>query len=77
MDDAIMFGPLIENIIDRITSEIKKKKIRDKITKNLIDPILDDINNRYYPYMLMLTTLLIIIIVLLLMILLSNNNKLK
>lgn len=58
MDKII--GPATDNIIDILTSEIYKKKNRKKIIKRIIQPILEDINKKYYPHFMALLTLLII-----------------
>lgn len=71
-DGNMLIGPLADNIINSFIDEIKKKKNRDKIMKNIIEPILNDINDRYYPYILTLTFLLSMIIVLLLMLLMHK-----
>lgn len=64
-----MFGPITNSIIDGIISEIKKKKTKEKIMKNIIDPLLCDLTTRYYPYLITITIILILIVVLLLSIL--------
>lgn len=54
-----------DKIFGAIMKEIEKKKYKDKIMKFLIEPLLDDINNKYYPHMMSLVILLILIIILL------------
>jgi len=58
MDKII--GPATDNIIDILTYEIHKEKNRKKIIKRVIQPILEDINKKYYPHFMALLTLLII-----------------
>lgn len=70
-----MFGPVTDNIINGFINEIKKKKYKDKIMTAVIDPILSDVNTRYFPHMMVLLSLLITIIVLLILILVSNRKK--
>jgi hypothetical protein len=50
--------------------------LKNKVKINIVDPIVKDINERYYYQFLMLTSLLIAIVILLLMILskLHKNN---
>jgi hypothetical protein len=48
------------NIIDILTIELSKDKIRKKIIKRIIQPILEDINKKYYPHFMALLSLLII-----------------
>jgi hypothetical protein len=67
-------GPFADNLINSFVNEVKKKKNKDKIMKNIIEPILNDINDKYYPHMLTLTILLSMIIILLLMVLVTNKN---
>jgi len=52
--------PATDNIIDILTSEIYKERNRKKIIKRVIQPILEDINKKYYPHFMALLTLLII-----------------
>lgn len=63
-------GPITNDLIDKITNEVKKKKTKEKIMRNIIDPLLCDIAKRYYPYLIMITSVLVIIILLLIVILL-------
>ena len=70
-------GPMTDNLINSFIQEMGKKKNKEKIMKNVVDPLLCDINDKYYPYMMTLTLLLTIIIVLLISLLAINsfNNK--
>lgn len=58
-------GPMTELAIDGIIKEIKKKKTKEKIMKNIIDPFLCDLMTRYYPYLITITVILVLIILLL------------
>lgn len=58
MDKII--GTATDNIIDTLTLEIYKDKNRKKIMKRIIQPILEDINKKYYPHFMAILTLLII-----------------
>ena len=62
-------GPMTNSFIDKITSEVKKKKTKEKIMKGIVDPLLRDISTRYYPYLITITSILVIIIILLIAIL--------
>ena len=53
-------APITDNIIDVVTRHVKKKKNRDKIMKTIIEPVLEDINRKYYPHFMALLSLLII-----------------
>jgi hypothetical protein len=76
MSDNSFIGPMTDNLINSFVDELKKKKNRDKVMKNIVEPILNDINDRYFPHMMTLTILIILVIVLLLLLLISNfkNN---
>lgn len=65
-------GPMTNAVINELSKEIKKKKIQDKIIKDIINPILSGITDRYYPHLMGVTVTLTIIIVLLLSILCIN-----
>ena len=65
-------GPMTDAIINQLSAEIKKKKTKDKIIKDVLNPILNDITSRYYPHLMGVTITLTIIIVLLLSILCIN-----
>ena len=56
MDDYI--SPITDKLIDTISSQIKKEKNRKKIMKNIIEPVLEDINKKYYPHYITLISLL-------------------
>lgn len=74
----ILISPIIDNAIDCFISEVKKKHNKDKIMKNIVEPIVEDINKRYYPHMITLTVLLVFIIVLLALLVgtnLKDKNK--
>ena len=71
-------GPITGTLIDSFIKQLKKKETREKITQNVIDPVLYDITSKYYPYFIITSSLLILIIVLLiiiLIILLVNKKK--
>ena len=76
-DNTTFMGPITDGIVNDFINEVKKKKNRDKIMKNFIEPILNDINDRYYPHMMTLMVLLALIIILLSLLLIANafGNK--
>ena len=53
-------SPITDNLIDILTSKISEEKNRKKIMNNIIKPILEDINKKYYPHFMALLSLLII-----------------
>jgi cytochrome c-type biogenesis protein CcmH/NrfF len=67
MDNFI--GPITNSMLDNVIKEIKKKKNKEKIMKNIIDPLLCDITNRYYPHFMTITIILIVMVILLITIL--------
>jgi hypothetical protein len=75
MSDDTFIGPMTNGLINSFVDELRKKKNRDKIMKNIIQPILDDINERYYPHMMTLTILLSSIIILLILLLIANARN--
>ncbi len=69
----LCLGPITNSFIDKLinvaSTEIKKKKTKQKIVNNIINPLLKDISSRYYHYLVTLTTIMVIMIILLLSIL--------
>jgi hypothetical protein len=62
-------GPITNGVIDCVIKEIKKKKTKEKIMKNIIDPLLCDLATRYYPHFITITIFLVVIVLLLISIL--------
>ena len=75
MDNYI--SPITDNLIDLLTKEISKVKNRKKIMKNIIQPILEDINKKYYPHFMALISLLVIMTIMMigLTIIIYNGSK--
>jgi hypothetical protein len=63
MDDYL--GNITDNLISTLTTQVKKKKNRDKIMKNIVEPVLKDINNKYYPHYITIISLFIMMIIML------------
>ena len=57
-------GPLIRDLLDSFSKELKKRETKDKIMTNLIDPIVSEFIGRYaiYIYCFIITQLTIIIL---------------
>lgn len=70
-------GPITDGIINEIIKKLKNKKTKEKIMKNIIDPLLYDLTMRYYPHLLTMTIILVVIVLLLISILIINivSNK--
>ena len=59
-------GPITDTLIQKCANEINKKETKEKILNKIINPLLHDINVRFYKYYMLLLVNLIIIIILLL-----------
>jgi hypothetical protein len=78
MDVENIVGNITDRIVDSASSHIKNKKNREKIMKNIIEPVLTDINKKYYPHYITLITLFIMMIAMLIVLLtisLYSNSK--
>jgi len=62
-------GPITDALIDKAISEVNKKKTKEKIMSGVIDPLLKDISNRYYPHFITITSMLAVIVLLLISVL--------
>jgi hypothetical protein len=58
-------GPLTNAVLDSVIKEIRKKKTKEKIMQNIVDPLLCDLTTRYYPHLMTITVILVIMVVLL------------
>ena len=58
-------GPITNTIIEKCLEHLKKEETKEKISSNIICPIMDDVLTRIYPYVAILSALLLIIIILL------------
>ena len=58
-------GPITNTIINKILEILRKPDVHDKISSNVISPILDDVINKFFPYFALLSSLLSLIIILL------------
>lgn len=72
LDKSSYIGPFTDKLIKDFIHEFRKEKNMNRIRENIIDPVLCDINNRYFPHMMTLITLLILIILLLTILLWIN-----
>jgi hypothetical protein len=57
-------GPLTQTLLDSCITEFKKNDTRNKITENIIDPIVKEISTKLLPYFATLLILQIIIVIL-------------
>lgn len=58
-------GPLMKDLLDNISKEVKKKENKDKIINNIIDPLAHEVFKRYSVYIFCFVLLQIIMLVLL------------
>lgn len=68
-----LIGPITNKIINGVINEFNKNNNRIRIRNHIIDPITQDINQRYYPHFILLVSLLLIIIFLLTCILVGKK----
>lgn len=71
----MVLGPLTNEIFENILNELKKDEIKNKINICLLDPILEYMKSRLFPYLQFLGILIGFIIVLLLVILIVILRK--
>lgn len=73
MSDSMItkIGPFTEKLIGDLSDEMKKKETRDRIFEGLVDPLLQDLSTRYYPYFILIIVVLILIVVLLMAIMIT------
>jgi hypothetical protein len=61
-----------DSILNKLSCEVNKKKTKEKIMNNIIDPLLKDLATRYYPYFIIIIVILGIIVLLLISILILH-----
>lgn len=64
-----MIGPVTQQVIDQILSEVKREETQEKIKKSLLDPILKYLQAKIFPYLQFLGLLMAVMIILLVTIL--------
>ncbi len=67
-----IISKLTDTILTQLVEEMQKKHIQDKINQQLLNPIIDEINKRIYPYFLIFSILIILILILILIIFFLN-----
>lgn len=70
-------GPITQDLIDTCVNEFKKKDTREKISKNIVDPIVLEIKEKFYNYYLLFIILQFVIICLLIYIIIITNMMKK
>lgn len=70
-------GPITNSMIDALSVELKKENTQEKITKNIIDPIMKKLFCRYSPYFITITVILLVNVILLILILILLTLRKK
>lgn len=70
-----IIGQASQQIIDKIVNEVKKEENQDKIKYNVIDPCVNYIVNRLYPYIVITSVIFILTFLMALIILLIIVKK--
>ena len=70
-------GPITNSLIDNLIKEFKKKETKEKIMKNICEPIIYDVSIRFYPYFIFILSILFINIILLIIIIILLFFKKK
>ena len=69
-----LIGPITSNIINKLTTEIKKKENKHKIMDYAIKPLLAEILKSCYPYAFIFLFIQVLIIVLLIYIIVKMKK---
>ena len=72
--DSSVMRSMMNNLIDTFIDELKNDENKEKIMQDVIVPILNDIDDRYFPLVITLLILLGMIIILLLFLLIVNTR---
>jgi dolichol kinase len=64
-NNSTYIGPFTDKLYKEFVQEIKKEKYKKTLMKNIIEPILDDLNKKYYSHIIFFISMLILIILLL------------
>jgi hypothetical protein len=68
-------GSITGAMVNSLMKEVKKKSTREKIMKNVIEPMMCDISSKYYSYFIMTTIVLGLMVILLISILILTVVK--
>jgi hypothetical protein len=61
-------GPITDNLINDCLKKLSSCEIKDKIVKNLLDPLFNDISGKLQPYLYLISALYAIILILIVII---------
>jgi hypothetical protein len=68
-------GPWTEGILNACITEFKKPKVRLKLTKNIINPLVKEISTKLLPYFATLLILQIVVVALVFYVLTYGTNQ--
>lgn len=77
LDSSTYIGPITDKLIKSLITEIKKEKNMKMIQENIIDPVICNVYDRYFPHMMTTLILILIIICLLLYVVVLNVLNFK
>lgn len=77
LDESNYIGPIADKMIKDFIMEVRKEKNMNRLRNNILNPVLHDINDRFFPHMVAIITLMMIIIILLTVILIINMLVIK
>ena len=72
-----MIYKITTDLLNKCIFELKKEENKEKININIVDPIIENLSKKLYPYILIVffMYILIIIIIISILILLISNKK--
>ena len=73
-----MIVEFTNDILNKVIETFNSKENKDKLSESILDPLIQEINNRLYPYIilifLMYILILILIITILILLIMNKNN---
>ena len=57
-------GPMTDNIINQCIDKITSNEVKNKLADKILEPIIDIVNEKIQPYIYLITALYIIIVIL-------------
>jgi hypothetical protein len=70
-------GPMAQSILSELSIELNKQETREKIINNIAQPLISDLNNKFYIYYVSIfsTFCLIVLLLIIIIILITCKNK--
>lgn len=69
IEKRLMLGPITQELIDQVITEVRKEENQQKLKNGVIDPLISYLHSRVYTYLQFLGALMGIMILLLILIL--------